>query len=87
MQLAKLLSATLLVCESAAKLRHEFTVFIQGAFALLPLEIPGSRFKRAKDAQRYINGVVSGETTLDQLQHYLSVFNNGYYVILLFICY
>lgn len=46
--------------EIQTKLRHEFTVFIQGAFALLPVEIPGSRFKRAKDAQRYINGVVSG---------------------------
>lgn len=45
----------------AAKLREEFTVFIQGAFSLVPLEIPGSRFKRAKEAQRYINGVVSGE--------------------------
>lgn len=50
-----------MVCVFAAKLRHEFTVFIQGAFSLVPLEIPGSRFKRAKEAQRYINGVVSGE--------------------------
>ena len=46
---------------SAAKLRDEFTVFIQGAFSLVPLELPGSKFKRAKEAQRYINGVVSGE--------------------------
>lgn len=49
------------VLVTAAKLRDEFTIFVQGVFSLLPFEFPGSRFKRAKEAQRYINGVVSGE--------------------------
>lgn len=40
----------------------EFTVFVQGAFgALVPYEIPGTRFKRAKDAQRYLNSIVAGD--------------------------
>ncbi len=40
----------------------EFTVFVQGAFgALVPYEIPGTRFKRAKDAQRYLNSMVAGD--------------------------
>lgn len=52
------------VCMSAAKLRDEFTIFVQGAFSMLPYEFPGSRFKRAKEAQRHINGVVSGERPL-----------------------
>lgn len=40
----------------------EFTVFVQGAFgALVPYEIPGTRFKRAKDAQRYLNSIVVGD--------------------------
>lgn len=43
-----------------SKLRMEFTVFVQGAFgALVPYEIPGTRFKRAKDAQRYLNSIVA----------------------------
>ncbi len=40
----------------------EFTVFVQGAFgALVPYEIPGTRFKRARDAQRYLNSMVAGD--------------------------
>ena len=57
----QLQGTAVMLCVAAAKLRDEFTAFIQGAFALVPLEIPGSRFKRAKEAQRYINSVVSGE--------------------------
>lgn len=45
----------------SAKLRDEFTIFLQGAFSLLPFEFPGSSFKRAKEAQKYINDVVSGK--------------------------
>ena len=40
----------------------EFTVFVQGAFgALVPYAIPGTRFKRARDAQRYLNSIVAGD--------------------------
>ncbi|KAL3151907.1 hypothetical protein ABBQ32_001038 [Trebouxia sp. C0010 RCD-2024] len=46
--------------ETQNKLRDEFTIFVQGAFSMLPFEFPGSRFKRAKEAQKHINGVVSG---------------------------
>ena len=46
----------------AGRLRKEFTVFVQGAFgALVPYEIPGTRFKRAREAQRYLNSMVAGE--------------------------
>ena len=59
MQAALVANNMYFIC--AGKLRWEFTVFVRGAFALFPYEIPGSRFKRAKEAQRYINSVVAGE--------------------------
>lgn len=44
----------------ADELRGDFTVFVQGAFSLLPLDWPGTRYRKAKDRQAKINQVVDG---------------------------
>ena len=48
----------------ADELRGDFTVFVQGAFSLLPLDLPGTRYRKAKERQAKINRVVDGKLNL-----------------------